>query len=505
MSDLVVVNGALVDRRYIYATIAWGVAVLITWCFTIVACRRAYYSYKRSAGRVKDYAVYWTHLGVNAVLLTIVAIDPANIFFDFTGTVNLICLLELTMGNYASVIYTFVNTVQHYIVQQKLVAPPWVGKFKRRFLWFNFISSNILIIIQVAADRVYLSGLATMYLVLEGGLIGPVFAVLVRRLTMRLEAQFATRSSAESIQSEKHDRILKGVRKFRRFAYVTTFITLVLLFLIWLIYIPRFFSPKDILHSNSEAFPDFARTRRFKTTFKFNWVMWVSPTTNAYLMYRHWIAKSSFAGSLGSSNKSGNKSGSTDSNGSAGDSYYRSSEGTVTISTTQMKGSPPSMQRSNSVTPRNPAAPRSTSAQASMWAQPPGKSRKLSTASSQASVWAQPTRQIWAHQPAYTATTPVTSVAQPMPPSYPKPVANANIAVTPTSTNDESPWSAVAVDSRERSTSMPRHNVSGGALAGRIPRSVTVAVGSPSAHHRRAADLAANTWTMRTADTPYDA
>lgn len=50
MSDLdsqVLINGAYVHRSFVIVTIAWMVATVFIWPFTIVGCRRAYLSYIR--------------------------------------------------------------------------------------------------------------------------------------------------------------------------------------------------------------------------------------------------------------------------------------------------------------------------------------------------------------------------------------------------------------------------------------------------------------------------
>ena len=60
-----------------------------------------------------------------------------------------VILVELTIVNYSSVIYAFVGSVQHYIVQQKLVTSDWIEPFKFTFLFVNAIVGNILLITQV--------------------------------------------------------------------------------------------------------------------------------------------------------------------------------------------------------------------------------------------------------------------------------------------------------------------------------------------------------------------
>ena len=50
------------------------------------------------------HPIYWGHVAANLTLLTLVAIDPVGIFFDLSGTVNLVCLRALTLIYRTSVV-----------------------------------------------------------------------------------------------------------------------------------------------------------------------------------------------------------------------------------------------------------------------------------------------------------------------------------------------------------------------------------------------------------------
>lgn len=475
MSDLdsqVLINGAYVHRSFVIVTIAWMVATVFIWPFTIVGCRRAYLSYIRSNKRLKDYPIYWAHIAINTTFLTIVAIDPASIFFDVSGTVNLVCLLELTIVNYSSVIYTFVGSVQHYIVQQKLTAPTWIDPFKRAFLYFNAIVGNIFLVTQVAVDQVNISGLTIIFLALEGAFIGPVFCALVLRLTNRLLDQFNTVASVESVNNDRRKDILKGIRKFRNFTYSSTALMYLLVLIVLAVYVERLPLPASRIHSNDVEFPDFARHRRFKDEFKLNWIMWVSFTTSSYFIWRHWIKKSSFAGKLTIGSSSKTKSigsmDSTTSNGSRTD-RYNSTE-------TYSQSEPNSKQKSHN------SKNHSKNSQVSIWSNPNDRyNRKSSAAASpQSSGWASPRKELSAQldthatrSNASTMTTP-----PPRPPTAPMParresrpsVVATNSPTAPMPPRRESRPSVVATNPsgwsnrqsvkalRGAVTTLPQHN-----------------------------------------------
>lgn len=280
---IVTLNGVEVTQTYLVLNLVWNALVLfVAWPLVGLNLSRLGSIYKRRPLKRRRARVHWTLVTANTVLATI-TFDPLMIYFDETMYFRHFSLTEFILVSLDLAIYYFFSHVEAYIIAEgsRLQVPKWIPTVKWRWMIANAIVGNIMVFALVALNRSFLSGLLHIYLAIQLLILGSTLMFTAHRVNRLFEAAYA---SASTISGPMRS----NMKKFRRFATISSSVMLFVGVFFAARNVPRFFIDPSLKATDD---PRWNRTARDSFDISEVLGVWTTIPILFYFIFVFWLPR----------------------------------------------------------------------------------------------------------------------------------------------------------------------------------------------------------------------